>query len=152
LSEGQYEWFDWDYSRRGERAMESQALGIKSKVLDSQVLRDNPGREPYAIKPIPRDEGTLFGKFGKEAAERQAHKSSSPSTGKGKRSGDEIHCNSSNMKNSATLELYDKAGEVVVRTISPDCREVSEPTIPEDLPRPREKSEKLRGALFARKA
>jgi hypothetical protein len=132
--------------------VESHVLGIKIKVLDSQVLPDKAGREPHAIKPIPRDEGTLFGKSGKETAERQARKSSSPSPGKPRPLSDEVHCNSSNTKSNANLELYDKTGEVVVKTISPDVHDIPQPNRPEDLRRRPEKSEKLQGTLFTRKA
>jgi uncharacterized FlaG/YvyC family protein len=132
--------------------MENQVFGIKIKVSESGVLRDNPGREPHAIKPIPKDEGALFGRFGKETDKRQARKSPSPGLSKAKDLGDEVHCCFSDMKNSSSFELYDKAGDLVVKAMSPDTKEVIRETNSEDLPKPREKSEKLRGVLFARKA
>jgi hypothetical protein len=131
--------------------MESQIFGIKINVPESRVFHDNPGREPHAIKPIPKDEGALFGRFGKKTSKKEVRKSSSLSPCRTKDLDDEANGYSSDMKNSASLELYDKAGGLVVKTISPDAKEVILGASSEDLAKPREKSDKLRGALFARK-
>jgi uncharacterized FlaG/YvyC family protein len=132
--------------------MESQIFGIKTQVRESRVLKGNPGKEPHAIKPIPKDEGALFGRFGKETAKRQGRKSPSLSPGKARDPADEVRCYLSDMKNSASFELYDKAGDLVVKTISLEGKEVIREAGSEDLPKFPEKSEKLRGVLFARKA
>jgi len=132
--------------------MDSEILKIKTMVPELRVLPDNTSKEPHAIKAIPRDEGALFGRFGKEMAKKQGRRFPSLNPGKAKDLSDEIQLYLSDMKSSASFELYDKAGDLVVKKINPDTKEVIRQTSSEDSPKTCEKSEKLRGVLFARKA
>lgn len=56
------------------------------------------------------------------------------------------------MNVSLSFEVYDKTGDVVVKVINRDTKEVIRQIPPEDLLEITEKLEELRGVLFAGKA
>jgi uncharacterized FlaG/YvyC family protein len=132
--------------------MDGEILKIKTVVPEPRVLSANTSREPHVVKPIPRDEGAFLGGFSKDLAKRQGRRSPPPNPGKAKDLKDEIQLCSLDMKTSASFELYDKAGGLIVKIINPDTKEAIREINFEDLPKPREKCEKGRGVLFARKA
>ena len=132
--------------------MDSQILGIKTTVQEPRVLPKNAIKEPESVKSIPKDKGGLFGRFGKKPAKKQGSKSPSGSPDKAKDLSDEIQHALSDMKMSASLELYDKTGDLVVKTMNLGTKELIRPVPSEHLPKSREKLKELRGVFFARKA
>jgi uncharacterized FlaG/YvyC family protein len=132
--------------------MDSEILKIKTVVPEPRVLPANTSKRPHVVKPIPKDEGAFLGEFSKDLAKRQGRRSASRNPGKAKDLRDEIQLYLSDMKISASFELYDKAGDLVVKITNPDTNGVIREITSEDLHNPREKCEKVRGVLFARRA
>jgi uncharacterized FlaG/YvyC family protein len=132
--------------------MEGEIVKIKTVVPEPRGLPGNTVKRPHMVKPIPKDEGAFFGGFSEDQGKRQGRRSPSQNPNKIKDLRDEIQLHSSDKKTCAGFELYDKAGELVVKVINADSREVTRKINSEDLPKPREKCEKVPGVLFARKA
>ena len=132
--------------------MDSQILGIKTTVPEPRVMPENAIKEPESVKPIPKDKGGLFRRFGKKPAKKQGSKSPSPSPDKAKDPRDEIQLASSDVNMSASLELYDKTGDLVVKMMNLGTKELIRQVPSEDLFKPRETLGKLRGVFFTRKA
>jgi flagellar protein FlaG len=132
--------------------MDSKIPEIKPMVLEPWVIRDNSMREPDSVKPVPKDEGAVFAKLSGETANRQGGKPPSMNPERAKQVTEEIERYLSDMNVSISFEIYDKTGDLIVKMINRDTKEVIRQLPPEDLLRLRQKFEELRGVLFTRKA
>ncbi len=132
--------------------MDSQILGIKTTTPEPRVLPENAIKHPESVKPIPKDKGGLSGGFGKKPTKKQDRKPSTPSSDKTKDRNDETQSALSDVKMSASLELYDKTGDLVVKTMNLGTKELIQHVPSEGFLKSREKLEKLRGAFFTCKA
>ena len=132
--------------------MESRFLGIKTTVPEPRVLPENAIKEPESVKPIPKDKGGSFGRFGKQSAKKQGNKPAFLSYGKAKDPSDEDQQPVSDVKMSSSLELYDKTGDLIVKMMNLGTKELIRQVPSEDLLKAHEKLEERRGNFFARKA
>ena len=133
--------------------MESKIPEIKPMVLEPWVMPDTVTRgQSDSIKPIAKDEGASFRKLNKESGKNQKEKSAALKSGQAKELSEQIEQYLSDMNVSLSFEVYDKTGDVVVKVINRDTKEVIRQIPPEDLLEITEKLEELRGVLFAGKA
>ena len=132
--------------------MDSKTPEIKPLVLEPWVMQDHRIKEPDSVKPVPKGEGTSFPKLNKESGNKQRDRSYPLNPAKAKELTEEIQRFLSDIKVSVSFEIYDNTGELVVKVINSDTKEVIRQIPPEELLKFRDKLEELRGVLFAGKA
>lgn len=132
--------------------MDGKIPEIKPMVLEPWVVPDNATKQPDLIKPVPKDEGASFRRLSKESGRGQKEKAASLKPDQVKELTEEIQRYLSEMNVSVNFEIYDKTGELVVKVVNRDTKEVIRQIPPEDLLKLPEKLEELRGVIFAGKA
>lgn len=132
--------------------MDSRTPEIRPVVLEPWVALDHKIREPDSVKAVPKDEGASFRKLGKESSAKKKAKYAFLKGRKVKKLTEEIQSYLSHINVDLSLEVYNKAGELVVKIINRDTKKVIRQIPPEDLLKLHGQLEELRGVLFAGKA
>lgn len=132
--------------------MDSKIPEIKPMALEPWVMPDVIIKEPDSIKPVPKNEGASFQKLNKEPSKGQKEKSAVLKPGQAKELSEQIQRYLSDMNVSISFEVYDETGDVVVKVINRDTKEVIRQIPREELLELTEKLDELRGVIFAGRA
>jgi len=132
--------------------MDKRTSEIKPMALEPWLMPDYNAKETELVKPVPKDEGASFRKVDKDAGNKQRGAASPVTPQKAKELTQEIQRYLSDIDISVGFEIYDKTGDVIVKVVNRETKELIRQIPPEDLLKVRDKLEELRGVLFARKA
>jgi len=132
--------------------METRIPNIKPTVLEPWLVPEQNIKEPVVVKPIPRGEGASFRKVNREKSGGKDGTAFDLNPDRVTQLANEIQRYLSEFNVCLNFEVGDRTGEVVVKVVNSDTKEVIREIPPEDLSKILDKLEELRGVLFARKA
>jgi flagellar protein FlaG len=133
-------------------AMDNTITNIRPLALEPWLVPEQNIKEPTSVKPIAKGEEASFRGLGRESTSRQQDISPAFDPGKTKDLAKEIQSYLSEFHVNLNFEISEETGDVVVKVINSDTKEVIRQIPPEDLSKVRDKLEELRGVLFASKA
>jgi flagellar protein FlaG len=133
-------------------AMDNSVPNIKPLALEPWLVPEQNIKEPASVKPIAKGEEASFRRLRRESASRQQDTSSALDPDKTNDLAKEIQSYLSEFHVNLNFEISDETGDVEVKVINTDTKEVIRQIPPQDLLKVRDKLEELRGVLFARKA
>jgi flagellar protein FlaG len=140
------------FLQEGDGTMDTKIPNIKPMVLEPWLVPEQNIKEPVAVKPVPKSEGASFRKLDRERNSRQHDASFALDPDKAKQLAEEIQRYLSEFHVNLSFEVSDRTGDVVVKVVNSDTKEVIRQIPPEDLVKILDKLEELRGVIFARKA
>jgi flagellar protein FlaG len=132
--------------------MDAKIDNIKPMVLEPWLMPERNIKEPVSVKPVPKGEEASFRKLDRERGSRQGETSFAQDPGKTSQLAEEIQSYLSDIHVNLNFQISDRTGDVVVKVVNSDTKEVIRQIPPEDLLKIRDKLEELRGVLFAGKA
>jgi len=132
--------------------MDTKIPNIKPMVLEPWLVPEQNIKKPVSVKPVPKGEEASFRKLHRERGNSQNDASFALNPDKANELAKEIQRYLSEFHVNLSFEVSDKTGDVVVKVVNSDTKEVIRQIPPEDLLKVRDKLEELRGVLFARKA
>jgi flagellar protein FlaG len=132
--------------------MDAIIPNIKPLALEPWLVSEQSVKEPASVKPIAKGEEASFRKLRKESTSSQRDASSTLDSGKTNNLAQQIQSYLSEFHVNLNFEVSNETGQVVVKVINTDTKEVIRQIPPEDLLKVRDKLEELRGVLFASKA
>jgi flagellar protein FlaG len=132
--------------------MDNAVFDIKPLGQGSSVSPEYSPREARVIKPVPRNEGSLFRKTSKEATGRPGAISAGISPEQTKELAVSVQNYLADLNTNLSFEVHEKTGELVVKVVDRSTKEVIRQIPPEDLLQLHDKLEELRGVLFNGKA
>jgi flagellar protein FlaG len=132
--------------------MDNAVLEIKPLGQGASVGPEYSPREARVIRPVPRTEGSLFQKSGKDAAGRPEATSAGISPEQTKELAESVQNYLTDLNTNLSFEVHEKTGELVVKVVDRGTKEVIRQIPPEALLQLHDKLEELRGVLFNGKA
>jgi flagellar protein FlaG len=132
--------------------MDAKIPNIKPMVLEPWLVPEQKVKEPVSVKPVPKGEETSFGKLDRERGSRQNDIPSALGSERANELAKDIQRYLSEFHVNLSFEVSDRTGDVVVKVVNSDTKEVIRQIPSEDLLKILDNLEELRGVLFARKA
>jgi flagellar protein FlaG len=133
--------------------MDNAVLEIKPLGVGPSVGAEYRPKEAKVIKPVPKGEGKLFQKTSREEGGQQAGEASAALSPQQTRElVESVQNYLADLNTNLSFEIHEKTGELVVKVVDQNTREVIRQIPSEDLLKLRDKLEELRGVLFSGKA
>lgn len=131
--------------------MDSKVTDIRPVVMENLVIPEYYGKEGHAVQPVKKGEGAQFSKVDRRVETDRGKEAPVLDKEKIEAFIESAREFLADQNITLNFEISDRTGDMVIKIIDEENKEVIRQIPPEEILRLREHLEELRGALFSEK-